>query len=528
MPPKRQKIDSPNSSAPGTSYGDLAFGTEWKSNRMKKELESLRLKISLTEAAAIQHHKLRKQTEDLFVREKNILEMQVQRDAETIKQLEKDLGTAMRRAHEACVPQLSVESEMARPRATIQQRITKLATKNLRLEDDATQSTSPRASDLTKLQEENREALEKLVAAEKKISELEKTIDENLTSQAEVELQSLKLQQAKIMIHRLSSTNRTLSEREKLSTAHIKELEKEIESSKDKLAMLSDVVKEKVVANEGLEKQISILKEKLKNRERLQAQLAILRDRCGELSSKLLECKKEENVPGSEALQSTPQQAASSVAAMPLPLIQLPKSQVDAWQKGSDKTGEDLRRSRAAKRKSAEMTRRNIEDFDDVQSVVDGNRGRNEDKDSSWNVPDDEESFSDNQSDEDDCDSLPDENEDGNSEGEPTSIKQPDENLRVQVGQYYSVIVSSSQFFTIKWQFEYKHREANRWVCKKCDVVETSRNKIEDHIWVVHYDGHFTCPLCTYRPRLLQRRDSIRQHVKKAHPEKYRARKRKV
>lgn len=73
---------------------------------------SLRTRLSHQETTIQQLHNIRKQIEEIFQKEKNMLEMQAALDKQTIKQLELRVESARNVAQEARDSQSSVENEM--------------------------------------------------------------------------------------------------------------------------------------------------------------------------------------------------------------------------------------------------------------------------------------------------------------------------------------------------------------------------------------------------------------------------------
>lgn len=68
--------------------------------------------MSHQEAAIQQLHKIRRQMEEVFEKEKGILEMQVERDKQIIKQLEVRLDISRRTIQDAHEAQAAAEKEL--------------------------------------------------------------------------------------------------------------------------------------------------------------------------------------------------------------------------------------------------------------------------------------------------------------------------------------------------------------------------------------------------------------------------------
>lgn len=73
---------------------------------------SLKTRLSHQEAAVQQLHKIRRQMEEVFEKEKGILEMQVEQDKQTIKQLEVRLDISRRTIQDASEARASIEKEL--------------------------------------------------------------------------------------------------------------------------------------------------------------------------------------------------------------------------------------------------------------------------------------------------------------------------------------------------------------------------------------------------------------------------------
>lgn len=73
---------------------------------------SLKTRLSHQEAAVQQLHKIRRQMEEVFEKEKSSLEMQAEQDKQTIKQLEVRLDISSRRVQDARDAQIAAEKEL--------------------------------------------------------------------------------------------------------------------------------------------------------------------------------------------------------------------------------------------------------------------------------------------------------------------------------------------------------------------------------------------------------------------------------
>ncbi|XP_015125995.1 uncharacterized protein LOC107047708 [Diachasma alloeum] len=92
--------------------------------------------------------------------------------------------------------------------------------------------------------------------------------------------------------------------------------------------------------------------------------------------------------------------------------------------------------------------------------------------------------------------------------------------LTLKVGKNF-MLVSNSKFFQMDWRNEYRHIGKNKWSCEKCDWIELRRFRIEDHVWVVHYEECFKCPHCPFNDEgnYFPSRSNMKQHLKRTHPD---------
>lgn len=75
------------------------------------QVVSLKTRLSHQEATVQQLHKIRRQMEEMFEKEKNLLQIQLEQDKQTIQQLEVRLGVARRTIQDAREAQVAAEKE---------------------------------------------------------------------------------------------------------------------------------------------------------------------------------------------------------------------------------------------------------------------------------------------------------------------------------------------------------------------------------------------------------------------------------
>ncbi|XP_015119253.1 mitotic spindle assembly checkpoint protein MAD1 [Diachasma alloeum] len=287
-PLKRRRLDSTLSSTFNlSSISDSAPGTPWEWRRLKAELVALRTRLSHTEATVTQLHKIRREIEEVFERDKHMLEMQAELDKQTIKQLELRLESSKKSTQEARESQAAAELELFQIKSKLEQKILALMTENASLKETAMYCNSEDSPASPKLQEEDSDAQLKLEAAEERILELEVKLKEHMVSHQELELQNLELQNARMKIETLEAERALWEEGKSLLSraARANELEKEIQLAKEQISILREAVKGKLL----LEEQMANMEKRLEHTERVESKLAMMEVRCEELSSRIQE-----------------------------------------------------------------------------------------------------------------------------------------------------------------------------------------------------------------------------------------------
>uniref|UniRef100_A0A0C9RAI4 Fhad1_3 protein n=1 Tax=Fopius arisanus TaxID=64838 RepID=A0A0C9RAI4_9HYME len=194
--PKRQKIETSNSTAKIEECKHL-----------KALLEILRARLSQTEASATHFHKLRREVDEIFLREKNELQEQVQAAEERIEQLQNHLETAVKNNHELHEALVATEAHMLEMKTEMERRIVALSIDNYTLRTTAiTPNTSTEG--LVLGDTSDKDALQaKFETAEKRILLLEQQLENNLAAQREFQQQTIELEQTKMIIEALDAAN---------------------------------------------------------------------------------------------------------------------------------------------------------------------------------------------------------------------------------------------------------------------------------------------------------------------------------
>ncbi|XP_057330700.1 mitotic spindle assembly checkpoint protein MAD1 isoform X1 [Microplitis mediator] len=290
-PPKRKRTNDMRESL-GNNPGEAVPGSPWEWRRLRAEVVSLRTRLSHQEGTVQQLHKLRNQLEEVFQKEKNMLEMQAELDKQTIKQLEWRIESVRKTAQEAREAQTNAENELFQVKIELEQKITNLMEENSKLVEHSKHNNENETNlqssvPSPKAQSETSETQVKLEMAEKRITELEEKLRDNLVLQKEFELQKLELQNSKIKIDKLESERSLWEEGKSLlaRAARANELEKELQASREIINAMRESVKGKLL----LEEQMSNMMQRLEHTEKVEHQVASLEVRCSELMGKLKE-----------------------------------------------------------------------------------------------------------------------------------------------------------------------------------------------------------------------------------------------
>ncbi|CAG5102106.1 Similar to MAD1L1: Mitotic spindle assembly checkpoint protein MAD1 (Homo sapiens) [Cotesia congregata] len=289
-PPKRKRTHDMSDSF-SNSIAESAPASPWEWRRLRAEVVSLRTRLSHQEGTVQQLHKLRNQLEEVFQKEKNVLEMQAELDKQTIKQLEWRVESIRKTAQEAREAHNNIESEMFQMKRELEQKISNLIEENSKLSERAKHSNENNLESSSSVSSPKNQAetdtQEKLEMAEKRIAELEEKLRDNLVLQKEYELQKIELQNCKMNIEKLESERSLWEEGKTLLTraARANELEKELQVSREIINGMRESVKGKLL----LEEQMSNMMQRLEHTEKVEHQAATLEVRCNELMGKLKE-----------------------------------------------------------------------------------------------------------------------------------------------------------------------------------------------------------------------------------------------
>lgn len=283
--PKRPRLDDSNNSSLNRTESDVAPGSPWEWRRLKGEVVSLKTRLSHQEAAVQQLHKIRRQMEEVFEKEKSVLEMQVEQDKQTIKQLEVRLDMSRKTVQEAREAQAAAEKELFQVKTSLEQKTMSLLNENAKLVNDLKHTPTQRPVTSPKNTVDITETQMKLEAAEARIVQLEDRLKQFQNTQQEFELQHVELQSLKIKLEKLES-ERALWEEGKLLVARAAkagELEKELNIARETIITLKESVKGKLL----LEEQMANIMKRLEYTENVEQQVATLEAKRSELLLRL-------------------------------------------------------------------------------------------------------------------------------------------------------------------------------------------------------------------------------------------------
>ncbi|XP_015126130.1 golgin subfamily A member 6-like protein 1 [Diachasma alloeum] len=95
-----------------------------------------------------------------------------------------------------------------------------------------------------------------------------------------------------------------------------------------------------------------------------------------------------------------------------------------------------------------------------------------------------------------------------------TEQPQPHFKIRGGNGTYFP-LASSSTFHEPAWRGDYTCEEDDSWLCNRCSYVGATQSRVEDHVFVEHYEGVFVCLHC---PRIFNWRHNFFHHISRQHP----------
>ncbi|CAL7938793.1 unnamed protein product [Xylocopa violacea] len=300
--PKRPRLEESNSSILSKNETENVPTSPWEWRRLKGEVVSLRTRLSHQETAMQQLHKIRRQMEEVFEKEKSILEMRAEQEKQTIKQLEMRLDMSRRTIQDAREAQAAAEKELFQVKTNLEQKNMSLMNENAKLQQELKQASVQESKPVAKDTVDESEIQLKLEAAQARITQLEENLKEYQAKQQEMELQNVELQSVKIKIERLESERALWEEGKSLTAkaARVNELEKELTIAKETITSLRESVQGKLL----LEEQVANLTRRLEYTEKVEQQVASLEAKKTELLLRLSEYESIGIIGGPSGLKS--------------------------------------------------------------------------------------------------------------------------------------------------------------------------------------------------------------------------------
>ncbi|XP_011695056.1 PREDICTED: mitotic spindle assembly checkpoint protein MAD1 [Wasmannia auropunctata] len=285
--PKRPRIDDSDTSVNNKTQSDSVPGSPWEWRRMKGEVISLKTRLMHQEAAVQQLHNIRRQMEEVFEKEKGLLQVQSEQDKQTIQQLEVRLDVARRTIQDVKETHDTAEKEWSQVRNGLERKIASLLNENAQLSENLRNVTANEKSPPPEDINESSELQMKLETVEARAAMLEERMKDHLKMQQDYELQNVELQNMKMKLEKLES-ERALWEEGKLlvgRAARANDLEKELNAAKKTIVVLKESVREKLL----LEEQMANMTKRLEHTEKVEQQVAVLEAKRSELALRLQE-----------------------------------------------------------------------------------------------------------------------------------------------------------------------------------------------------------------------------------------------
>ncbi|XP_014207576.1 mitotic spindle assembly checkpoint protein MAD1 [Copidosoma floridanum] len=286
--PKRQKVDNSCDGLSVASDVDSIPCSPWEIRRMKGEVIALKTKVSHLEDTIEHLHKVRREVEEVCHKEKRLLEIEIARDKDTIKQLELRLDFSRKSAQEAKVAHAHAEKNLSEMKMKMEKKILTLIEDNSKLSEElkkcANNDVKP---DFNVLRTENKTLAleEQLKATQQRVSELEVKLREAGKNLQTIEVQNAEIQALKVKVETLESEKTIFEESKKFinRAARASELEKELQYAKEIIRSLNESVKGKLL----LEEQMATIEHRLQRTENLERQITQLEVTRGELLAKI-------------------------------------------------------------------------------------------------------------------------------------------------------------------------------------------------------------------------------------------------
>ncbi|XP_034935395.1 mitotic spindle assembly checkpoint protein MAD1 [Chelonus insularis] len=286
-PPKRKKVDSIDEKMSFID-SESAPGSPWEWRRLRGEVVSLKTQLLHQEANVQQLHHLRRQMEEVFQKEKNLLEMRAELDKQAIKQLELRLESTRKCVQEAQTAQAIAENERSLIQQKLENEISSLKREKEKLLENIKKLNEPKSCTSSSIPQGDISSYNiQLELARKRIQNLEQKFRESHKLQQELELQKVENQNLKLEIETLKSERDLWQEKKLLysETSRANDLEKDLNTAKETIESMRESIKGKLL----LEEQMSNIKQRLEHTEQIEQRLAFLEVEYNQLSKILNE-----------------------------------------------------------------------------------------------------------------------------------------------------------------------------------------------------------------------------------------------
>lgn len=241
----------------------------------------------------IQHlHRVRREMEEVFNKEKRLLEIEVERHKDMIKQLELRVDIGKKSYHEAKVAQAQAEKNLIQLKTKMDKKILSLMEENSKLTEELRNHSEKDENvnnniDVLKRDNVIDNLEEQLQVFQERTTELEEKLKNALSNLKDCEVLSVEIQNLKIKIDVLESEKATWEDGKNFinRAAKATELEKELQQAKELILSLRESVKGKLL----LEEQMATMEHRLQRIENLEKQISELEVARGELLAKIAE-----------------------------------------------------------------------------------------------------------------------------------------------------------------------------------------------------------------------------------------------
>ncbi|XP_028982565.1 filamin A-interacting protein 1-like [Diachasma alloeum] len=461
IPLIRQRLDMSKTSTLSTSSNDSVLPLEQELRLLKREMTSLRSRLSQTEVSL----KRSRQMSEWSDNKMNILKDQLQMETGTTERLRQELKRKMETIHAAHAAQMVVEFELSQVKTSTKERVSELTAENALLTAQAEHSTSGKIPTPSQSQKNDRETQRKLEAAEQRVIRLEKQLEENSTLQKELNMQKIKHEQAKINIKELKA---------KILTC---EYPKEFATMKTRVAHLErELLKTKEIASSqfGAEEERRLLGE----------EICCLPKKLDQQSESFPVQKIVEMRPNVNAVQiqrdgmGKTSQEAGTIPETTTTTINIEPDLLLIYENSSEAgCDEKTNRFNSASNTNHEVIARSGPRDADEALLLQAAKNM--------------------------------------AVGKLT--KAEPQKAREKISRMVPAArPANPKFFKLDWTTEYHSIGERKWKCSKCSKISGSQRCMQDHVWVEHYGEKFQCTHCSH---LLSERYSIGLHNRGEHPE---------